>query len=257
MEFICGLAHCGMHFKFVRTFLRHGLQLKLQSPFVRIRGTKRSCVPSTPNRVHMHPISFWQAFWIHASLWASFLQYWIQLKLQTLFVRNWRMTWNWEPSTPNRACMCPSTFQYAIQIRMSRCESFHHDRFQPKLQTPFEWNRGMKWNWGHTPRTEFIRSQANFSTSFESTQVGVRLFSTTGCNRNYKLHERTIWARNETACQTPRMEFICVLSHFGMYLKSVWVGVKLSIMLGSSWNNKLQMYEIEARDETERQVPRM
>ena len=219
--------------------------------------TEWNWVPNTLNGVYLHLMSFWHAFWTRPSWCDTFLHDLFHLKLHTPFVQNWGTKWT-QCRTPWMGFVCTLThfsmhfMSIWVGVRLSstrgsiRMYKLHDRR-----------NLGMQWNREPTPRVMFICVLAHFDMYYESIHVGVKLSSTTGSTGQIKLQAHKISARTEIVYQTPRMEFICVLSHFGMHFKSVWVGVKPSTTMDSSWNYKLHLYEIEARNETEYQIPRM
>ena len=69
-------------------------------------------------------------------------------------------------------------------------------------------------------------------------------FLCTGSDGCYKLHVDEIVARNETACRTHRMDFICTLAYYSMHFESVRVGVNPSPISGSDGHYKLRADEI-------------
>ena len=103
MEFICDVAHFGMHFESVQ------LAVKLNSTTVPLDSTNSmSTKPmnemklsaNTSDGARIRPITFWHAFQIRPSQCGTFLHDGFHRKLQTPYVRNQGMKWNWVPNTP-------------------------------------------------------------------------------------------------------------------------------------------------------------
>ena len=92
---------------------------------------------------------------------------------------------------------------------------------------------------------------------FGSVRVAAELSTTTGSGRYYKLYTDEIELRNETESQTPRMDFVYGLAYIGMHFESVSLGVKLNSTTGSEGYYELHADEVEARNETVWQTPRV
>ena len=90
---------------------------------------------------------------------------------------------------------------------------------------------------------------------FGSIRVAVKLSSTTGSDRYYKLYTDEIELRNGTESQAPRMDVVYGLAYVGMHFESVSLGVKLNSTTGSEGCYELHADEIHARNETEWQTP--
>ena len=78
-----------------------------------------------------------------------------------------------------------------------------------------------------------------------------------GFDGKCKLHAYEIESRNETEYQRPRMDFICIPTHFGTHFEYIWLRVKLSTEMDSDGYFKLHSYEIEWQNETECQAHRL
>lgn len=66
----------------------------------------------------------------------------------------------------------------------------------------------------------FIRAPARFGVLVEFVKVDVKHFSTTASDGFSSLHVGEIKARNKTDCQTPRIDFIRSLAHFGKAVRN-------------------------------------
>ena len=197
--------------------------------------------------------------------WSLYVSYLILARISNPFGPVWNFPQRWIPAeTSNPICakqrheMKPSTkhpkwSSHAPQLTLACILNSSESVWNYKLYSHEidAWNETKC----QTPRIESICIQAQFTVHFESACVGVKCSSTMSSEWNYKLHSYQIEERNETEGRTPRLEFICALTNFGMRLESVWVGVELSSVTCSVRQYKLHVYKIRARNETKSQHP--
>ena len=72
-----------------------------------------------------------------------------------------------------------------------------------------------------TPRVDNICTLAHCGKDLDSIGVSVKLCTTSGSNRYYKLHARKIKAQNETGSKIDRMDICHALAHINMVFGSV------------------------------------
>lgn len=93
-----------------------------------------------------------------------------------------------------------------------------------------------------------------FGMNIKSGRAGVKLSSVTGSYKYCRLRAYRIETRNESERKTPRMDFVCALTHFEIHFESVRVCDRLSSAVGCNWSYKLHPYEIEARNKNDYQT---
>lgn len=71
-----------------------------------------------------------------------------------------------------------------------------------------------------------------FGMNIKSVRAGVKLSSVTGSYKCCKLRAYRIETRNENGRKTPRMDFICALTHYEIHFKSVRACDRLSLYSG-------------------------
>lgn len=215
-------------------FVRNGLLYVLQTPCAQVEARNKTKCQTPPNGLPMFCTSFVMYFKsVRVSLKVSSTtgsNGYYKLRAYKNEARNEKSVWN----TPNGFYTLPSSFRHAFRICLSQCYCLLHNGLLRVLQTPCVRNRGTIWNWVPNPWMHFMCALTQFKTHCESVRVDVKPCSKTGSHGYYKLHAYKNRARNEKWVQTPRMDIIRSLKHFGMRSEYVRVSVTVLSITGSN-----------------------
>ena len=158
--------------------------------------------------------------------------------LQTLWSRNQATKQKRGPKTMNGLHVRPCSF--GMRFESSRV----FDKLFPIVGcnrycscTRTKSSDEMKMNANTTNRHHMRPSL--FGMNIKSVWAGVKLSTVKGSYRYCKLRAYRIETRSENGRKTPRKDFMCALTHFGIHFESVRVCDRLSSTVGCNWSYNL------------------